>query len=190
MTSPTLLHVRNINTPLVPGTNDYSISCIFGQLIEPKCGRVSPLFLKYQETEESRVEGSHDQVVEGATGASVTTDEVLVRIPSTSDIAEIHADPDDHLSPSLPIEYSHDEYDGKFHFVPEEHACQVHEYIAREAAVATTCEEEYMPITPYVVLEDDHDSDKENCDPNQEDYKDAEGVSRDRQDAQGMGPCC
>ena len=123
---------------------------------------------------------------EGATGASLITDQVLVRIPSTSDITEVRSNPNDHLSPGLPTEYSHDEYDSKFHFVPEEHARQVHEYITRGMAVATTCEEEYTPITPYVILDDDHDSDKENCDPNQEDYEDAEEVLRNRQDAQRM----
>ena len=131
-----------------------------------------------------------DQMEEGAIRVSSTTDQVPVHIPSTSDITEVRCDPNDHLSPGLPTEYSHDEYDGKFHFVPEEHACQVHECIMRGAAVATTCEEEYTPITPYVISDDDHDSDKENPNPNQEDYKDAKEVSNNRQDAQRMGSHC
>ena len=48
-----------------------------------------------------------------------------------------------------------------------------------------------MHLTPYVVTDtNDHDSDKENLNPNQEDYKNAEEVSGGRQDAQGMGPRC
>ena len=190
MTSPTPLHVRNADIPLDPGTNDCFISRIFGNLIKPKRGRVSPLFIKYQDTEESPMARSDNQMEEGATGASSVTDQVPVCIPSTSDITEVHSNRNDHLSPGLPTEYSHDEYDGKFHFVPEEHARQVHEYITRRAAVATTCKEEYTPITPYVVSDDDHHSDKENRDPNQEDYEDAEEVSGNHQDAQRMGPRC
>ena len=133
---------------------------------------------------------SDNQMEEEATGASLTMNQVPVHIPSTSDITEVCSNPNDHFSPGLPAEYSHDEYDGKFHFVPEEHARQVHECITRGAAVATTCEEEYTPITPYIVSDEDHDSDKENHDPNQEDYEDAEEVPRNRQDAQGMGPHC
>ena len=127
----------------------------------------------------------------GTAGASSITDQVPVRIPSTSDIAKVCCDPNDHLSPNLPSEYHHDEYDNKFHFVPEEYARQVHDAVAREAAVAATWEVEYAPLTLYIVTEvDDHDSNKENRDPNQEDNKDAEEVSGDCQDAQRMGPHC
>ena len=180
MTSPTPLHVRNADIPLDSGTNDYPVSRIFEMLIEPKHGQVSPLFIEYQDAEESPVARGDNQMEEGATGASLTTDQVPVRILSTSDIAEVRCNPDDHLSPGLPAEYFHDEYHGKFHFVPEEHAHQVHEYVAKGAAIATTCEEEYTPITLYVVSDDNHDSDKENRDPNQEDHEDAEEVPGER----------
>ena len=45
------LPVRNNELPLGDGTNDYSISCIFGMLIEPERGWVSPDFLEYQDAE-------------------------------------------------------------------------------------------------------------------------------------------
>ena len=134
MTSPTPLHVRNADIPVDHGTNDYSVSRIFGMLIEPERGRVSPDFLEYQDAEELPMARGDDQMEEGATGASLTMDQVPVRIPSTSDIAKVRCDPDDHLSPNHPSEYHHDECNGQFHFVPEGHAHQVHEAVAREAA--------------------------------------------------------
>ena len=106
---------------------DYSISRIFGMLIEPERGRVSPEFLKYQDT---GVEGGDDQVEARADRASPTVPEVPIRIPSTSDIAEVRNHPNDHRSPNLPSEYHHDEYDGQFHFIPEGHAHQVHVAVA------------------------------------------------------------
>ena len=137
------------------------------------------------------VEGNDDQMEMRAVGTSLITPEVPIRIPSISDIAEVHSHPDDHFSPNLPSEYHHDEYDNRFHFVPAEHARQVHAEIAREAAVTTTWEAECSPLTPYVVTDAEaHDSDKENRDPNQEDGEDAEEVPRSRQDAQRMGPRC
>src|SRR6201996_7697807 len=165
MTSPTPLHVRNNDLPLAPGTNDHSVSRIFGQLIEPERGQVSPLFLKYQNPEDTGVEGGNEQVEARAVGASPTALEVPVRIPSTSDITEVRVSPEHHLAPDLSSDYHHDEYDGQFHFVPAEHARQVHEYVAREAAVATVGEVEYAPLTSYAITDDD--SDKENCNPNQ-----------------------
>ena len=73
--------------------------------------------------------------------------------------------------------------------VPSEHARQVHESVAREAAAITTWEVEYIPLTPYITTDTkEHDSDKENCNLNHEDGEDAEEVLRSRQDAQRMGP--
>ena len=60
-------------------------------------------FLEYQDAEESPMAGGDDQMEEGAAGTSSATDQVPVRIPSTSDIAEVHCNPDDHLSPNLPV---------------------------------------------------------------------------------------
>src|ERR1700761_6027676 len=186
MTSPTPLHVRNSNTVLAPATSDYSISRIYGQLIEPERGRVSPLFLEYQDPEDTRVEGSDEQVEARTVGTSPATLEVPVRIPSTSDIAEVRVSPEHHLAPNLSPENIHNEYDGQFHFVPSGHADQVHGQVAREAAVAAVSETEYVPFTSYAVSDDD--SDKENRDPNQEDYEDAEEISRSCEDAQRVGP--
>ena len=136
-------------------------------LIEPERGRVSPNFLEYQDAEESPVAGGDDQMKKGTAGASSATDQVPVRILSTSDIAKVCCDPDDHLSPNLPSKYHHDEYDGRFHFIPGEHARQVHEAVAWEATVAATWEAEYAPLTLYIVTDiEEHDSDKENHDPN------------------------
>ena len=189
MTSPTPLHVHNADIPLDPRTDDYSVSRIFGMLIEPERGWVLPDFLEYQDAEESPMAGGDNQMEEGATGTSVVTDQISVHIPSTSDIVEVCCNPDDHLSPSLPSEYHHDECDSQFHFVPEGHACQVHETVVWEAAAVATWEAEHTPLTTYVTIDtEEHDFDKENRNPNQEDHKDAEEVLRSRQDAQRMGP--
>ena len=74
------------NTPLDVGTTDYSISRIFGMLIEPKRGRILPDFLEYQD---AGVEGGNNQVEARADGASLAVLEVPVCIPSTSDIAGV-----------------------------------------------------------------------------------------------------
>ena len=186
--SPLPIPPRN-DTPLDIGTTDYSVSCIFRMLIEPKRGRVSPDFIEYQDAADTGVEGNDDQVETRAIGTSPTAPEVPVRIPSTSDITEIQCHPNDHLSTNLPSKYHHDEYDNQLHFVPSEHARQVHEAVAREAAAATTWEAECMPLTPYVATDTEgHNSDKENRNPNHEDGEDAEEVPRSRQDAQRMGP--
>ena len=191
MTSPSPLPIPPRNdTPLDIGTTDYSVSRIFGMLIEPKRGQVSPDFIEYQDATDMGVEGGDDQMEARAVGTSLIASEIPIRIPTTSDIAEVHSHPDDHLSPNLPSEYHHDEYDGQFHFVPEEHARQVHAEVAQEAATATTWETEHTPLTPYVATDTEaHNSDKENRDPNQEDGEDAEEVPRNRQDAQRVGPC-
>ena len=190
MTSPSPLPIPPRNdTPLDVRTTNYSISRIFGMLIEPERGQVSPDFIEYQDAADEGVEGGDDQMETRAVGTSLTTLEVPICIPSTSDITEVHSHPDDHLSPNLLSEYHHDECDGQFHFVPAEHARQVHAEVAREAAAATTWEAEYTPLTPYVVTDTDaHDSNKENRNPNQEDGEDAEEVPPSRQDAQRMGP--
>ena len=186
--SPLPIPPRN-DTPLDIGTTDYSVSCIFRMLIEPKRGRVSPDFIEYQDAADTGVEGNDDQVETRAIGTSPTAPEVPVRIPSTSDITEIRCHPNDHLSPNLPSEYHHDKYDNQFHFVPSEHARQVHEAVEREAAAATTWEAECVPLTPYVATDTEgHDSDRENRDPNHENSEDAEEVLQSRQDAQRMGP--
>ena len=134
------------------------------------------------------MEGDDAPVETRTVGTSPATLEVPIRIPSTSDIAEVRSHPDDHLSPDLPSEYHHDEYDGRFHFVPAEHARQVHAEVAQEAASATTWEAEHAPLTPYVDDDEADDSDKENRDPRQENGEDAEGVPHSRQDAQRVGP--
>ena len=48
MSSPTSSTIENV---IIPSGNpqDYPISCIFGQLIEPKRGQISPNFLEYQD---------------------------------------------------------------------------------------------------------------------------------------------
>ena len=189
MTSPSPLPIPPRNdTPLDVGTNDYSISCIFGMLIEPERGRVSPDFIEYQDAADTGVDGGSGPMETRAIGTSPIAPEVPIRIPSTSDIAEVRSHPDDHLSPNLPSEYHHDEYDSRFHFVPAEHAQQVHAEVVREAAAATTWEVEHAPLTSYEDEADD--SDKENHNPNQEDGENAEEVPRSCQDAQRMGPRC
>src|ERR1700761_3944047 len=59
MTSPSPLHIpppHADHIPLDAGTTDYSVSHIFGMLIEPECGRVSPDFIEYQDEGQLGVE--------------------------------------------------------------------------------------------------------------------------------------
>ena len=97
--SPRPIPPRN-DSPLDAGTNDYSVSRIFGMLVEPERGRVSPDFIEYQDAADTGVDGGNDLMETRAIGTSPTALEVPIRIPSTSDIAEVHSHPDDHLSPN------------------------------------------------------------------------------------------
>ena len=101
MTSPSPLPIPPRNdTPLDVGTTDYFVSRILGMLIEPERGWVLPDFIEYQDTADTGVEGGDDQMEARAIRASLTALEVPIRIPSTSDIAEVRCHPDDHLSPN------------------------------------------------------------------------------------------
>ena len=173
------LPVRNNELPLDNGTNNYSVSRIFGMLIEPEHGRVSPDFLEYQDVEGPSMEEVNTGVETGTgdTGTFPTT--ILISTMPTDNTALIHCNPNDHLAPGLNREYQHDITEGQSYFVPPGHAQQV------LASLVTPTSEEEPNITPYQILSEDeeHDSDKKNC-------EDAAKVSRGRQDAQGVGPHC
>ena len=79
MTSPSPLPIPPRNdTPLDIGTTDYSVSRIFGMLIEPKRGQVSPDFIEYQDAADTGVEGGDDPVEARAIGTSPTALEVQI----------------------------------------------------------------------------------------------------------------
>src|ERR1700761_3347816 len=103
MTPPSPLHIpppHNANNlPLDAGTTDYSISRIFGMLIEPKHGRVSPGFIKYQDPEHIRMGQDGESMVQGATGEGLDQTQNAVHIPSTLDLTAIRCASDDHLAP-------------------------------------------------------------------------------------------
>src|ERR1700761_4782362 len=107
-------------------------------------------------------------MVQGATGESQAPTTNAVHILSTLDLTEIHCTPDDHLTPGLSSDYSHDFKEGVFHPVPPGHALQVIKQLVHNTE-ATVSEEdieaEPMPLTSYIVTTDnneDHNSDKEN----------------------------
>ena len=91
MTSPTPSTIDNALLPL-HDAQDYPLSCIFGQLIKPERGRVSPLFIEYQDegvTRQSGVEKDGPGVEEGTDLAGQTPVHAPVHIPSTSDISDV-----------------------------------------------------------------------------------------------------
>ena len=129
MTSPSPLHIpppHNANNlPLDAGTTDYSISRIFGMLIEPKHGRVSPGFIKYQDPEHIRMGQDGESMVQGATGEGLDQTQNAVHIPSTLDLTVICCASNDHLAPDTSTDYQHSNGEGQFHFVPPGHARQL-----------------------------------------------------------------
>ena len=91
MSSPTPSTIDNAILSFY-NAQDYPISHIFSQLIEPKCGQVSPKFIKYQDKRasgQSRMKEDGQGVKEGTNIAGQMPAHALVCMPSTSDITDI-----------------------------------------------------------------------------------------------------
>ena len=181
MTSPTPSTIDNVVLPL-HGTQDYPISRIFGQLIEPKHGWVSPLFIAYQDegvTRESRVEKDGQGVEEGMNFAGQTPAHAPVCILSTTDISDVLCA---HNQTKV---YCHDCNDNDIPsvFVPPPAFARTFLGVIHTSQAASKAGA--RSLTGYDLstsAEEDGDSNKEN-------HQDATAVPSLGQDAQGMGTC-
>ena len=70
MSSPTPSTIEDVIIPFSK-PQVYPISHIFGQLIEPECGRVSPDFLEYQDTGSANTRGNQEGTSMEANGVRV-----------------------------------------------------------------------------------------------------------------------
>ena len=109
------LPVHNNELPLDNSTNDYSISRIFGMLIEPEHGWVSPNFLEYQDVEGPSMKEVNTGVETGTGDMGTFPTTILISTMPTDNTAPIHCNPNDHLAPGLDHEYCHDPSHGGFY---------------------------------------------------------------------------
>ena len=175
MSSPTLPTIENV---IISSSNpqDYPISCIFSQLIEPKHGQVSLNFLEYQDDGATDTTSNQDgEGVEtdgvgmeaGAAHQSLPQSTSLVSITTVSNVSDMLC------AHNRPTEYCHDHPV----FIPpltsEQIACNIlqHAQEAHKAGIS--------PILGYSI--NNKDSDKEN-NPN------AAAIPPQPQ-GQGMGSC-
>ena len=109
MSSPTSSTIDNVIIPS-DDAQDYPISHIFGQLIEPECGQVSPNFLEYQDPGSAdaggnqagkSVEADGIGVEAGATHQSPPQVQSLVSITTISNISDVLC------AHNCPTEYCH-----------------------------------------------------------------------------------
>ena len=70
MSSPTPSTIEDVIIPFSK-PQVYPISCIFGQLIEPERGQVSPNFLEYQDTGSANAGGNQEGTSMEANGVGV-----------------------------------------------------------------------------------------------------------------------
>ena len=162
MSSPTSSTIDNVIIPS-DDAQDYPISHIFGQLIEPECGQVSPNFLEYQDPGSAdaggnqagkSVEADGIGVEAGATHQSPPQAQSLVSITTVSNISDVLC------AHNCPTEYCH----GHQHypiFVPPLEGEYIAHNILQQAWEAHKVG--VGPITGYTI--DNNDSNKKN-DPN------------------------
>ena len=176
MSSPTSPTIDNAVLPF-HDAQDYPISCIFGQLIKPKCGRVSPNFIEYQDkgiTGQPRMEEDGERVEEGTDLAGQMPAHALVRIPFTSDITDVLC------THNNTKEYCHYCNNDIPLFIPPPAFAQTILGVLHASQAAS--EVGTGPLTGYHLStrSEEGDSDKEN-------YQDATEVLQSSQDGQGMG---
>ena len=178
MSSPAPSTIENVIIPS-GDPQDYPISRIFSQLIEPECGRVSPDFLEYQNPGSTDAGGDQEGVSMEADGVGVEVGTAHQGLPQSS--SPVSVTTVSNISNVLcaynrPTEYCHGH---KHHvvFVPppegECFACNLLQHMreAHEVGIG--------PLTGYSIGNDD--SDKEN-NPN------ATEIPPQSQ-GQGMGSC-
>ena len=156
MSSPTLSTIENV---IIPSNDpqDYPISHIFGQLIKPEHGQVSPDFLEYQDTgaanttsdqEGEGMEVDDTGVEAGATHQSPPQSTSPVSVMTISDISNMLC------AHNCPAEYCHNHPV----FIPPPTSKQIARNILQHAQEAH--EADIRPIVGYSI--DNNDSDKEN----------------------------
>ena len=154
MYSPTSLTIENVIIPS-GDTQDYPISRIFGQLIEPKRGWVFPNFMEYQDPgvidtagdqEGASMEEVGTGVEAGATHQSLPQLQSPVSITTVSNISDMLC------THNCPAEYCHDHQCYPVFIPPPESrciACNIlqHAQEAHEAGIG--------PIVGYTISGDD-----------------------------------
>ena len=88
MSSPTPSTIANVVIPS-GDPQDYLISCIFGQLIEPEHGRVSPDFLEYQDTGSINARGNQEGESVEAHGGGVEAGTNCQSLPQSSSLVSV-----------------------------------------------------------------------------------------------------
>ena len=110
MSSPTPSTIENV---IIPSSNpqDYPISHIFGQLIEPEHGQVSPNFLEYQDTGSTNAGGDQEGASMEANGVGVeagTAHQSLPQLSSPVSVTTISDISDMLCAHNCPTEYCHE----------------------------------------------------------------------------------
>ena len=177
MSSPTSPTIDNAILPF-HNAQDYPISPIFEQLIEPKRGQVSPDFLDYQDKDVERQSGLAEDgqgVEEGTDLAGQTPVHAPVQILSTSDITDILC------AHNNTKEYCHNCNDDiPSVFIPSPNLARTILRVIH--ASQTAFKVGAGPLTGYHLS-----TSSEEGDSNKENYQDATEVPQSSQDAQGMG---
>ena len=159
MSSPTSSTIDNVIIPS-SNTQNYPISCIFGQLIEPEHGQVSPDFLEYQDPgstddggnqEGTSIEADGIGVEAGATHQSLPQSRSPVSVTTVSNISDMLC------THNCPTEYCHDHQHYPV-FVPPLEGKYIAHNILQQAQEAHRVG--VRPITGYTI--DNDNSDKEN----------------------------
>ena len=110
MSSPTPSTIENV---IIPSSDpqDYPISHIFGQLIEPKHGQVSPKFLEYQDTGSTNTGGNQERESVEAHGVGVEVGTAHQGLPQSSSLVSVttvSSISDVLCAHNCPAEYCHD----------------------------------------------------------------------------------
>ena len=159
MSSPTSSTIDNVIIPS-SNTQNYPISRIFGQLIEPEHGQVSPDFLEYQDPgstddggnqEGTSIEADGIGVEAGATHQSLPQSRSPVSVTTVSNISDMLC------THNCPTEYCHDHQHYPV-FVPPLEGKYIAHNILQQAQEAHKVG--VRPITGYT--SDPDNSDKEN----------------------------
>ena len=180
MTSPTPSTIDNA-IPLLNDTQDYPISHIFSQLIEPEHGQVSPKFIEYQDegaAGESRMKEDGQGVEEGTDLAGQMPVHAPVHIPSTSNISDVLCAHNHNQTKDYCHNCNNDDITPVFILPPAFTRTILGVIHASQAASAAGA----GPLTGYDLstsAEEDKDSNKEN-------HQDAMTVLCHSQDAQGV----
>ena len=159
MPSPTPSTIEDV---ILPSSNpqDYPISCIFRQLIEPERGQVSPDFLEYQDTGSANAGGDQEGMGMEAKGVGVearTNHQSLPQLSSSVSVTTVSDISNLLCAHNHPAEYCH-EHEHNPVFVPppegEYIICNIFQHL-QEAQ-----ESGFGPVIGYTL--DNDDSDKEN----------------------------